>query len=151
VDEGILGRAVQEDESGDPTTSVATPTAVTHVRAVDGTSEAGMIVEIAAGSSCCVYRSISGNVFINGFFKDDDTKFKTTPSRDESVRGFNAEPVQVPLPAPAVRINSGQSAQYCAALLKDGSLVTWGMGNDGQVRGDPASRRDEVLPCPPYG
>lgn len=125
-DDGILGRRLPDD--GDVAGRLAaTPLAVTGFVTRDGQQEDGTIVEVAAGNCHNVYRTLAGNVYSTGMYKDSDSgKFCIEAEAGASVQGSNDAPVHVPLPARAVRIFSGPDSDRAAALLENGRLYTWG-------------------------
>jgi hypothetical protein len=136
-DDGILGRDVWRDDEGEVSVSEATPMPVTKFITRDGRNMAGQIAEIAAGLAFCLFRTIAGDVFMCGSYKEEEnTLFRNTLSDKESVIGYNEYPVHVPMPgnAKAVRLYADSDAQYCFAELENGKLVSWGMAHLGQVR-----------------
>eukprot|EP00980_Cylindrotheca_fusiformis_P014745 scaffold4009_cov124-Cylindrotheca_fusiformis.AAC.25 len=90
------------------------------------------IIAVDAGDSHSLFLSITGNVYQCGMYKDGDSgKFHDVAFQTENPKGSNKHPVLVPLPKPAGEIFAGPS--FNAAILIDGSLYTWGMGQAGQL------------------
>jgi len=114
-DEGTLGRFSTEDDE-------AKPKKIRGFVTVNGECRDGMITQVEAGVGHTLCLTLCGEVFMFGMYKDMDSgKF----SDGDNVRGFNAFPVHVNgLPGKAVQIATKGSAN--AALLDDGTLVTWG-------------------------
>jgi hypothetical protein len=86
------------------------------------------IIGVDAGDSHSLFLSIHGNIYQCGMYKDMDSgKFSDKPAGSKaSPKGSNKQPVLVPLQGRAREIKAGDS--WNAAVLEDGTLVTWGMG-----------------------
>ncbi|CAB9523143.1 RCC1 domain-containing protein 1 [Seminavis robusta] len=160
-DEGALGRLIDSDDEKSP----VAPTMVNKLfpsklavsrHAVRSTeNECNDVIAIDAGSSHTTFLTISGNVYTCGMYTNGDGK----QVRDErppdclidqdvsdrgSVLGRHNQPVHVfQLPGRAKFIAAGGSTN--AAILEDDSLVTWGMGQSGQMArsADMTSLKDE--------
>jgi len=121
-DNGALGREL----SGDEVTAEGTPGRVTGFVTIDGKNEDGQIIKVVAGDSHCLYLSRNGNVYMHGMYKDMDSGiFSDIEEPNGSPEGCRTRPVHVfRLPKKAIDIIAG--FRFNAAILEDGSLVTWG-------------------------
>ena len=122
---GALGRPT-DDENETGNVQERTPTPVTGFVRQDGTQEDGEIIQIAGGDCHSLFLSKSGAVYQCGFYRSHDgTRFKDMEHLQGSVLGSNVLPVHVfQMPGKAVAIYASGSVN--AAILLDGSLVTWG-------------------------
>jgi hypothetical protein len=128
---GALGRPIpihQLQPNDQPPDGDPKPGLVKRFFRADGQCDDGFIVQAAAGEAHCLYLSMPGNVYMHGSYSDADRKMLKSDGSD----GSHASPVHVPLPRKAIEVYSGSAANYSAALLEDGSLVTWGVCPDGQ-------------------
>lgn len=85
------------------------------------------IVQAAAGTIHTTFLTASGDVFCCGGYREDD-KVCDVQDAVDSVVGVNKTPVHKVIGQPVTRIFSGSEASSNAALLQDGTLVTWGLG-----------------------
>jgi regulator of chromosome condensation len=136
-DHGTLGRL---DVQGDDMMA-ATPGPITGFRKRDPKnygsiiSEDGQIVQIVAGEAQTLFVSASGSVYQCGSYKDMDsgTFSDVDPLQNSSsAKGANLRPVHVgQLEQPVLSVFTQGS--FNAALLSDGTLMTWGFGNHGEL------------------
>jgi alpha-tubulin suppressor-like RCC1 family protein len=138
-DYGILGRSFQvaeanADDEDAVAVAAATPTAVTGFVTVNGLVEDGSISQVACGKSHTLYLSINGNVYSSGFYRAANGEHYRDGSEPE---GHNDMPIHIGdelLSGKTVRIYSGETASYSVGITEDGNMLTWGFGNNGQVR-----------------
>jgi regulator of chromosome condensation len=92
---------------------------------LSGENKDGTMVAVAAGDVHTMYLAADGTVFMTGMYKDMDSgKFAHPTTPNGSPIGFRDRPVQVPMPQKVIFVTSGQS--FNAAILEDGTMVTWG-------------------------
>ncbi|EEC47678.1 predicted protein [Phaeodactylum tricornutum CCAP 1055/1] len=132
-DDGTLGRKNEADTAIDATT----PSPVVGFRTVDGINEDRQIVQVCAGASHSLFLSYSGNVYSSGMMKDMDSgKFRDIQTVEDDPAGYNEKPVHVALMPKKVTFISTTTA-FSAAILEDGTMVTWdcskGFGNHGEL------------------
>ena len=116
--------------------AAATPTAITGFLTVNGQVEDECISHVALGCSHITYLSCNGNVYANGFYRDVDSggPYRDISTDADSPEGFNETPIHLAnMPGKIHRIYSGPGANWNAAVTDDGSLITWGLGNSGQL------------------
>jgi len=126
-DDGTLGRKTADDEDA------AKPNIVEGFVTRDGKSEDKQIVQITSGDSHCLFLSASGHVYSVGIYKEKDSaKFKIPPGPGQSAEGTNELPQHIwEMPGKVKFIDSG--GDFAAAILKDSTMVTWGMGQVGEL------------------
>jgi hypothetical protein len=102
------------------------PMLVTRFIARKGKWHDRTIVAIAAGDQHTLYLSSIGDVFMTGAYKNmDGTKeFADVAKRGGSPLGCRDSPVHVQMPQAVTLIACGHS--FNAAILENGSMVTWG-------------------------
>jgi len=139
-DQGYLGRPL--DPNMDSDLAESSPGEVTGFVAIDPVThikchDTGFIRQIAAGANHCLALSIHGHVYMWGMYKDSDSGvFSDVEGPDGSPLGFNDVPVHVQFPpgcAKVLDVISGSEAFFNAVLLEDGNVLTWGMGQQGQL------------------
>jgi regulator of chromosome condensation len=72
-DNGAIGRETPEDPLHDTCLSEATPSPVAGFTTVTGVNEDGTICQIAAGKSHSLFLSQAGNVYVCGYYKDNES------------------------------------------------------------------------------
>lgn len=84
------------------------------------------IVDIGMGDGHCIFLGMSGDVYSRGFYKDEDSgEFLDTGDCVKTKESSKRPPQKVDrLDKAAVKIFA--NANVSAAILEDGSLVTWG-------------------------
>ena len=125
-DEGCLGRQ-SVDPEGEDNVGLAqcTPMVVTGFVTLTGENQDGTMVALSAGDVHTIFLSAEGDLFMTGMYKDMDSgKFAHPKTPNGSPVGFRDRPVQIPMPQKVIYVTSGQS--FNAAILADGTMVTWG-------------------------
>lgn len=132
--EGVLGREIEEDKNDEDRKklSQATPSPVLNFTTADGIDETGMIAETVGCSTGLFFRSVHGNLYFCGFLKHDSYHFRPA-SGDETALGYHPFPVHIPMKDKVTQVFSGPDATWALALTEDGSLLSFGMGVQGQV------------------
>jgi alpha-tubulin suppressor-like RCC1 family protein len=134
-DDGALGRGrLPQEVDGDdaPAVHQATATAVKGFLTKDGIQEDGKICQVSAGASHVHFLSFAGNVYMTGMYKDNDSGKFHMPRPGQSCRGGTFTPNHIwELPSPIVMICSG--GNFGAAITQERSLLTWGLGNCGEL------------------
>ncbi|CAH1251602.1 RCC1 [Branchiostoma lanceolatum] len=110
-DEGALGRDTSE---------IGTETVPGKVELSD------KIAQLGAGDSHTIALTTDGRVWCWGTFRDNNGQFGLTSDGKAQPR-----PVEIPLPAPVLKISSGVS--HVACLTEEGDLYTFGCGEQGQL------------------
>lgn len=125
-DEGGLGRS-SDDPPGEDNAGLAqcTPAAITGFVTLDGKNKDGTMVAVSCGDVHTIYLSAEGELFQTGMYKDMDSgKFAHPTTVSGSPLGFRDRPVQIPMPQKVIFVTCGHSTN--AAILQDGTMVTWG-------------------------
>lgn len=154
-DDGGLARVWTLEGDDEEEKYTTPPTPVTHlipslkhaasqhpVRSPD--NEAKDVIQIACGTSHTAFLTVSGNVYCCGIYKDlDSGKFSDIRAPDDPTthekepehdccEGIRFLPVHIwRMPGRAKYVDAGGS--FCAAILEDGEVVTWGMGHSGEL------------------
>jgi alpha-tubulin suppressor-like RCC1 family protein len=116
-DDGALGRVTDND--------LQESTAIVIDSSSMDPEDQGNVVGIEAGDSHSIYKTINGNVYMSGMYKDVDSGKFRDPPPGKSCKGNNAIPTKVRnLTQPVKTISCG--ASFNAAILADDSMVTWG-------------------------
>ncbi|KAL9183189.1 hypothetical protein ACHAXT_004976 [Thalassiosira profunda] len=162
-DEGSLGWLATEEKEDGAIPDVYGPNGVTgdmldansQLIPFEQRPEA-VITQIAAGETQSMALSTAGDVYMWGTYKDDEgRKFRNMPPQDDTrtptgnkdmnnleedddpiyyqpPRGNQDWPLHlVQIPQKATAVSAGGA--FCAVLLEDGSLVTFGVGNCGEL------------------
>lgn len=84
------------------------------------------VMAIGAGDNHTLYLTVDGTVYMSGMYKDMDSgKFANVKPGEKLKKDLaQKDPVPIPFPQPVYKIAAGHSAN--AAILRDGSLYTWG-------------------------
>jgi alpha-tubulin suppressor-like RCC1 family protein len=126
ADEGCLGRS-SVDPVGDQHEGLeqCTPRVVEGFITQDGEKQDGTMVAASAGDGHTICLSAKGQTFMFGMYKDMDSgKFAHPATPNGSPKGFRERPVHVQMPQSVIAVTCGQS--FNAAILADGTMVTWG-------------------------
>jgi len=98
---------------------------------VDGATNEAKIVQITAGYGHSLALSAAGDIYMWGSYTCFSGEFEKHPLKYPP-RGSHDLPVFVPGPGQKVKkISTG--AVFNAALLEDNTIVTWGIGIDGEL------------------
>ena len=99
-------------------------------------------IHVGCGDCHTVAVNEKGNVYMWGSYKDREGKlFRDPVDKDpKTVRGKHLEPVKVGNVETAVEVQAG--ANFNVARLEDGGVVTWGIGETGELgRGPPPATK----------
>ena len=157
-DDGALGRLWTEEDGSEERMSIMPGLITEMIPASDvetvakhvvhaPNNESETVVMVSCGDSHTTLLTISGNVYTAGMYKDTDSgKFRDPKAAslggDMSIKGNNKTPVHVHrMPGRVKFIASGGACN--AAILEDDSLVTWGIGLNGEL----ARSEDMVAGC----
>jgi hypothetical protein len=125
-DDQALGRSLLGRDPNDPTTTVNTntkPCPVVGFVSPDGHNDDGQIYQVAAGEAHTHFVALgSGQVYSAGTFRDVDANTIRIVPSELIADGRYVVPISMPGPVFSVHSNNNISA----AILKDGTLVTWG-------------------------
>jgi alpha-tubulin suppressor-like RCC1 family protein len=98
---------------------------------VDGLRD---IIQVVAGESFTLCLDREGQVYMFGMYRDgEQTKFgePATPGGDPT--GYRTKPVRITtMPGKVLRVAASGAGNFCAAVMEDHSLVTWGKYNVGR-------------------
>jgi hypothetical protein len=127
-DEQQLGRSVFEPDPSNPMSLVTTidkPRPVVGFVSLDGHDDNGQIHQVAAGEAHTHFVALaSGQVYSAGMFRDMATNtFPLVPS-DLIEAKQHVVPIAMPGNVPVFSVHSNNN--FSAAILKDGTVVTWG-------------------------
>ena len=118
-DEGMLGRTVEAEWQA------STPRTITGFETSEGVKEDGQVMAIAAGDSHILFLTAAGNVYQCGKYTDmEGAKFSDMNGLNGSVKGYNPKPVHVKMPGKVLSIHT--QANFNAAVMQNGTVVTWG-------------------------
>jgi hypothetical protein len=125
-DEQALGRSLRKPNPNDPMTQDNTdtkPRRVVGFVSLDGQNDDGQIHQVAAGDAHTHFVALSsGQVYSAGTFRDmDSNAVRIVPSDRIKAKQFV---VPISMPGPVFSVHS--SNNFSAAILKDGTVVTWG-------------------------
>jgi hypothetical protein len=126
ADEGCLGRS-SEDPEGVVNEGLmqCTPCPVVGFITQDGENQDGTMVAASVGDIHTICLSAKGELYMFGMYKDMDSgKFSHPLEPNGSPKGFRDRPVHVPMPQKVIYVTCGHS--FNAAILEDGTMVTWG-------------------------
>jgi alpha-tubulin suppressor-like RCC1 family protein len=143
-DQGCIGRTVNKEDDEVAVVEAAKPTRVTGFFSPksDVFCPNNCVMQVAAGNAHMAILTLKGDIFMFGCYIDDGRRFSDirAPNNDDAPKwtkdgsekkknnsplGFNVKPVHVfQLAQKATAIAAG--ASFNAAILDDGSLVTWG-------------------------
>lgn len=86
------------------------------------------ILQVKCGDSQTLFLNTQGQVLMCGMIRASNDDQYHYPSPETSCEGSSATPVPIPMPGnlKAIRIEAGNASNFAAALLEDGSLVTFG-------------------------
>jgi alpha-tubulin suppressor-like RCC1 family protein len=90
---------------------------------------APLIRDVASGGGFILVVKADGTVV--GWGRDSDGQ----SARPEAPRGNVGTPIVIALPGKALQVATGDSTQY--ALLEDGTVVSWGTNDEGQLGNGP--------------
>eukprot|EP00523_Entomoneis_sp_CCMP467_P009017 CAMPEP_0168727528 /NCGR_PEP_ID=MMETSP0724-20121128/5223_1 /TAXON_ID=265536 /ORGANISM="Amphiprora sp., Strain CCMP467" /LENGTH=554 /DNA_ID=CAMNT_0008774361 /DNA_START=6 /DNA_END=1667 /DNA_ORIENTATION=+ len=127
-DDDALGRLTPNDDDA------TQPNVVTGFMPKSGTAaEDGQITQVSCGDIHTLFLSEKGNVYSCGTYKEKDSKkFKIIADEGQSPIGSNSTPQHIwEMPGEVISIASG--GDWAAAILKDRTIVTWGMGQSGEM------------------
>lgn len=167
-DDGALGRVIPENVDKDK--AQATPTLVKGFVTAEGIVEDGQITQIDMGAAHIIHLTAAGNVYFNGFFKDNDSgMFSPTdpkhvikgaapdepphyqlaegeePPRQPDTYGIikhKATPIHIKLLKEIVAVYSG--GNFCAVLTKDRQVLTFGFGCMGELARSPSMAKKDA-------
>ncbi|GAX20487.1 regulator of chromosome condensation [Fistulifera solaris] len=130
ADEGALGYSVKSDDE-------IMPQLVPNLR---------NILQVKTGDSQTLFLNTQGQVLMCGMIRSSIDEKYHYPAEGRSCRGSNATPVPIQMPGnqKVVRIETGNASNFAAAVLEDGSVVTFGFGEKGEL----ARSRDIAAPEP---
>mmetsp|Transcript_53522 Transcript_53522/g.81193 ORF Transcript_53522/g.81193 Transcript_53522/m.81193 type:complete len:562 (-) Transcript_53522:199-1884(-) len=121
-DDGALGREISEENMHN----------IRKVTEGFAPEDQGKVIGVSCGDSHSLFLTLDGKVYSTGMYKDTDSgKFKQVPPYATECKGSNSFPVPVAISKKVRAIAAGFS--WNAAILEDDSLVTWGMGQSGEL------------------
>ena len=123
ADDGGLGRSEASYGS-------ATPAEVTGVFTTDdgGTRicEDGSIVDVIVGAGHALFLTLRGNLYMCGFYKDQDSLTVGHDCTPESVKKCSTRPVHVALPGKVVMVARTAGSANAVVLEDKKTVYTWG-------------------------
>lgn len=119
VDEGALGYEATPCPEGESPPDEGMPKKVPKLND---------ILQVKTGDSHTLFLNKKGQVLMCGMIRSSNDKQYHYPAEGKSCRGSNATPVPIKMPGnlKAVRIEAGNASNFAAAVLEDGSIVTFG-------------------------
>jgi alpha-tubulin suppressor-like RCC1 family protein len=86
------------------------------------------ILQVKTGDSQTLFLNTQGQVFMCGMIRSSIDEKYHYPAEGQSCRGSNATPVPIRMPGnqKVLRIETGNASNFAAAVLQDGSVVTFG-------------------------
>lgn len=127
-DEGELGRKTEGDAWGIQNPKEGEDSTVPAM--VNIPKEAGKVLQVCAGDGHSFFLTDKGDVWGFGRFRNSDGKLNFSPDVEKQLLPARVYQAEVPAKQ-AIRISSG--VNHVAALLKNGTVVTWGDGEHGQL------------------
>lgn len=118
ADNGALGYDATKDKAG------VSPTEILPAK----TPELNDILQVKCGDSQTLFLNTKGQVLMCGMIRSSNDEQYHYPAEGQPCLGSNSTPVPIKMPGnqKVVRIESGNASNFAAALLEDGSLVTFG-------------------------
>ena len=94
----------------------------------DGTRicEDGSIVDVVAGAGHALFLTLRGNLYMCGFYKDQDSLSVAHDCTPESVKASNGRPVRVALPGKVVMMARTTGSANAVVMQDKSTVYTWG-------------------------